>query len=133
MRTFQLIRETPGPSAAMQVTEIVAEAVVYSDGLAVLHWLTDPAGTEVYPAPDGEILMRQVRERSGRSQFRETGRLDLRAAPGYLAQGAASGQFRAPEVHHGPQESKANRDYAFNPHPGRAITTPGGADRGDLP
>jgi hypothetical protein len=79
MKTFQLVRVIPGQTETTQVTGIVAEAAVFSDGLAVLHWLTDPAGTEVYPAPDGEALMRQVRESSGRSQFRETGKI-FRAA-----------------------------------------------------
>jgi hypothetical protein len=74
MKTFQLFRMAPGPDEITARTGIVAEAAVFSDGLAVLHWLTDPAGTEIYPAPDGEDDMRAVRESSGRSQFHETGR-----------------------------------------------------------
>jgi hypothetical protein len=80
VKTFWLERVFPGQTEMTMVTGTVAEATVFSDGLAVLHWLTDPAGTEVYPAPDGEILMRQVRESSGRSRFTETGRFPQRAA-----------------------------------------------------
>jgi len=72
MKTFQLIRDTPGNTEATAVTGIVAEATVFSGGLAVLHWLTSPDGTEVYPAPSGEEAMREVRESSGRSRFAET-------------------------------------------------------------
>jgi hypothetical protein len=72
MKTLHLIRDVPGPTVhAAWLTGIVAEAVVFSDGLAVLHWLTDPAGTEIYPSEDA---MREVREASGRSRFIETGK-----------------------------------------------------------
>lgn len=67
VRILQLLREQPGPGIA-GATGIVAEAVVYSDGVAVLHWLTAPGGTEFYPS---EADMRLVRESSGRSRFTE--------------------------------------------------------------
>lgn len=47
-RLFRLIRSTPGSAPAAQVTGIVAEAAVFSDGLSILHWLTPPQGTEIY-------------------------------------------------------------------------------------
>lgn len=61
-----LVRNQPGPTETMKVTGVVAEAVVFSDGLAVLHWLTEPRGTEFYP---DETAMRAIREVSGRSRF----------------------------------------------------------------
>jgi hypothetical protein len=97
MRTFQLIRDTPGTTPAAEVTGVVAEAVIFSDGQAVLHWLTYPAGTEVYPAPGGEALMREVREASGRSRFAETGRwphgATALAASEFAVQDRAAGEF----------------------------------------
>lgn len=67
-RHLALIRETPGPSEVTKDTGIVAEAVVFSDGSAVLHWLTSPWATEVYAS---EADMRKIREFSGRSHFTE--------------------------------------------------------------
>jgi hypothetical protein len=67
-RLLHLIRTEPGPGVA-EPTGTVAEAVVFSDGTAVLHWLTDPCGTEFYASEDA---MRGVRERSGRSAFAES-------------------------------------------------------------
>jgi hypothetical protein len=64
-RHLILTRMVPGPGLA-HATGQVAEATVYDDGTAVLHWLTDPHATEVYPSEAG---MRQVREISGRSWF----------------------------------------------------------------
>jgi hypothetical protein len=74
MKTLRLVRDVPGPTEQTRETGGVAEAVVYSDGRAVLHWLTEPRGTELY---DSEADMRAVREASGRSRFTETGKLNL--------------------------------------------------------
>jgi hypothetical protein len=74
MKTLRLVRDVPGPAEQTRETGGVAEAVVYSDGRAVLHWLTEPRGTEFY---DSEADMRAVREASGRSRFTETGKLNL--------------------------------------------------------
>lgn len=63
---YHLVRQAPGPTAQTAVTGVVAEAVVFGDGIAVLHWLTEPRGTEFYPS---EAAMRQIREGSGRSRF----------------------------------------------------------------
>lgn len=63
---MKLVRKSPGETNVSQATGVVAEAVVFSDGLSVLHWLTDPAGTEMYAQ---EEMMRRVRELSGRSEF----------------------------------------------------------------
>jgi DNA-binding transcriptional ArsR family regulator len=71
MRTLHLIR-----TEAEQSPGRVAEAVVFSDGKAVLHWLTDPGSIEFYASEDE---MRAVRERSGRSRFAETGTAPNRA------------------------------------------------------
>ena len=49
-------------------TGLVAEAVVFSDGHCVLHWVTDPYATEFYCAEED---MRKIREASGRSRFTE--------------------------------------------------------------
>jgi hypothetical protein len=68
IRILVLTRITPGPSPETQVTGDVAEAVVFSDGPAVLHWLTEPRGTEFYPS---EQDMRKIREFSGRPEFRK--------------------------------------------------------------
>jgi hypothetical protein len=68
-RVLRLVRTEPGQGAA-QPTGTVAEAAVFSDGTAVLHWLTDPGGTEFYAS---EQAMRGVRESSGRSRFTEPG------------------------------------------------------------
>lgn len=65
-RLLYLSRLVPGPTPATRVTGVVAEAVVFSDGPAVLHWLTEPRGTEMYPS---EADMREIRESSGRSVF----------------------------------------------------------------
>lgn len=65
-----LIRTEPGPSEETRPTGVVAEAIVFSDGPAVLHWLTDPHGTEFY---ESEADMRRIREHSGRSRFYEAG------------------------------------------------------------
>ena len=74
MKTLRLVRDVPGPTEQTRETGGVAEAVVFSDGRAVLHWLTDPRGTEFY---ESEADMREVREASGRSRFTETGKLML--------------------------------------------------------
>jgi hypothetical protein len=63
-----LARTQPGPSDETKLTGIVAEAAVFSDGSAVLHWLTKPGATEVYAS---EKDMRKIREFSGRSRFFE--------------------------------------------------------------
>jgi hypothetical protein len=47
--------------------EIVADAVVFPDGMCVLHWRTDPPGTEIYPS---KSAMHQIRHASGRSVFK---------------------------------------------------------------
>ena len=73
-RLLSLVRMEPGPSEETRPTGIVAEATVFSDGTAVLHWLTEPRGTEFYP---DETAMRKIREASGRSRFYE----DASAAP----------------------------------------------------
>jgi hypothetical protein len=74
IRVLELIRSIPGSDEITRRTGVVAEAVVFSDGTAVLHWTAEPYGTEMYPSED---RMREVRERSGRSQFREvTGTLE---------------------------------------------------------
>jgi hypothetical protein len=73
MRTFMLIRVIPGPTPFTQATGIVADAVVFPDGLAVLHWRGQGKGrmrAEIY---ESEEDMRDVRERSGRSHFEEDG------------------------------------------------------------
>lgn len=67
-RVFWLIRDEPGPTPETAMVGTVADAVVFEDGVAVLHWRTAPAGTEIYPS---EEAMRTVRERSGRSRFSE--------------------------------------------------------------
>jgi hypothetical protein len=67
-RCLTLIRTEPGPSDETKPTGIVAEAAVYSDGTAVLHWLTSPGATEVYASEED---MRAIREFSGRSRFYE--------------------------------------------------------------
>jgi len=67
-RILLLIRTEPGPSDMTRPTGTVAEAIVFTDGQSVLHWLTYPRGTEVYPS---EAEMRAVRESSGRSRFYE--------------------------------------------------------------
>jgi hypothetical protein len=61
-----LERTEPGPSDETRTTGAVAEAIVFSDGTAVLHWLTNPGATEVYRS---EKDMRKIREFSGRSRF----------------------------------------------------------------
>ena len=109
MKAFQLVRVSPGQTEITSVTGVVAEAAVFSDGLAVLHWLTNPACTEIYPAPDGEGAMRAVRESSGRSQFRETGKITF-GRPG----------------------ENVSCSVSYSIHDMRMMT-PGGADRGDLP
>ena len=67
-RILFLSRTEAGPTEMTRQTGVVAEAVVFSDGQAILHWLTYPRGTEVYPS---EAEMRAVREGSGRSRFCE--------------------------------------------------------------
>jgi len=69
-RVLKLFRDMPGPDELTAKRGIVAEAVVFSDGKAVLHWLTGIDVTETYPSEDD---MRLVRERSGRSRFIEAG------------------------------------------------------------
>ncbi len=68
MKTLLLERTVPGPSGLTAKTRIVAEAVVFSDGSAVLRWQTGIGVTELYPSEDD---MRVVREASGRSCFLE--------------------------------------------------------------
>lgn len=46
MRCFLLVRESD-PSG-VSGTGVVAEGVEFSDGLAVLHWLREPYGLNVY-------------------------------------------------------------------------------------
>lgn len=65
---LRLVRLSPGPSEMTAPTGVVADAIVFSDGLAILHWRTDPHGTEIYESEDA---MRRVRESSGRSHFEE--------------------------------------------------------------
>jgi hypothetical protein len=67
-RTLYLVRTAPGPSDETHRTGIVAEAAVFSDGTAVLHWLTNPGATEIYASAKD---MRKIREFSGRSRFYE--------------------------------------------------------------
>jgi hypothetical protein len=67
-RVLKLFRDVAGPTEVTRTRGIVAEAIVFSDGQAVLHWLGYPRGTEVYPS---EAEMRAVREASGRSRFTE--------------------------------------------------------------
>jgi len=74
MKTLRLVRDVPGPTEQTRETGGVAEAVIFSDGRAVLHWLTEPRATEFYESEDA---MREVREASGRSRFIETGKLTL--------------------------------------------------------
>lgn len=68
LRIFNLIRTAPGPSEQTARTGIVAEAIVFSDGTAVLRWLSTPGATEFYAS---EKDMRKIREFSGRSHFTE--------------------------------------------------------------
>lgn len=68
LRIFSLIRTAPSPSDETSRTGIVAEAIVFSDGTAVLRWLTAPGATEFYAS---EKDMRKIREFSGRSHFTE--------------------------------------------------------------
>lgn len=82
MKVLRLVRDTPGP-APYDATGTVADAAVFPDGLAILHWRTAPAGTEVYQS---EADMRLVRERSGRSHFEEAPR---EAEAAFLAASAA--------------------------------------------
>lgn len=67
-RILTLVREQPGPSEVTRTTGVVAEACVFSDGSAVLRWLTNPGSTESYAS---EKDMRKIREFSGRSRFCE--------------------------------------------------------------
>ncbi len=67
MITFVLNRHSPLPG---QPGGVVAEAVVFSTGLAVLQWLTEPQAVETYPS---EAAMRGQREQSGRSVFEPGG------------------------------------------------------------
>jgi len=67
-RILSLVREVPGPSEVTRPTGIVAEACVFSDGSAVLRWLTNPGATEWYASEED---MRKIREFSGRSRFCE--------------------------------------------------------------
>lgn len=67
-RVWYLSRLKPGTTEATRVTGIVAVALVCPDGVSILHWLTEPRGTEIYPSEDA---MRQIREASGRSVFTE--------------------------------------------------------------
>lgn len=66
IRVLILERDEPGPSDETRPTGAVAEAVVFSDGMTVLHWLTSPGSTEVYQS---EADLRKIRESSGRSRF----------------------------------------------------------------
>jgi hypothetical protein len=66
VRVLYLVRTAPGPSEVTSRTGIVAEAAVFSDGAAVLHWLTTPGATEVYGSVGD---MRKIREFTGRSKF----------------------------------------------------------------
>jgi hypothetical protein len=70
MKMLQLYRETSGPTETTKPTGVVAEAVVFSNDVSVLHWLTEPNGTEIYLS---EEAMRDIRESSGRSYFVEVG------------------------------------------------------------
>lgn len=90
MKNLVLIRDrNPGFRLPGERTGAVAEAVVFADGTAVLHWMTSPAATESYPS---EAAMRQVREKSGRCFF---GAAD--AAPAENAPGPATCRWcRAP-------------------------------------
>jgi len=63
MKIYILYRYKPNPG---QERGCVADAAVYPDGTAILKWRTDPGGIEIYPS---EADMRNIRERSGRSQF----------------------------------------------------------------
>lgn len=68
-RLLSLVRTEAGPSEETRTVGVVAEAVVFSSGTAILHWLTKPGSTEVYAS---ERDMRKIREFSGRSRFEET-------------------------------------------------------------
>lgn len=61
MKTLILVRHTPGPAPQTEVTGAVAEAVVFGDGTAVLHWLIEPCGTEFYSS---EAALCEIREGS---------------------------------------------------------------------
>ena len=67
-RLLTLTRCGPGPTEVTQRVGVVADAVIFPDGSAVLHWRTVPSGTEFYPT---EKAMRLIRESSGRSYFTE--------------------------------------------------------------
>jgi hypothetical protein len=67
-RVLSLVRTEPGPSEITSTTGVVAEACVFSDGTAVLRWLTSPGSTECYAS---EKDLRKIREFSGRSRFCE--------------------------------------------------------------
>lgn len=60
---YRLERPNPLPD---QEGGHVADAIVFPDGMSILRWRTEPKGVEIYPT---EQAMRDVRERSGRSQF----------------------------------------------------------------
>lgn len=45
-KILRLLRSKPADG---QASGVVAEAAVFTDGTAVLHWLTEPRATEVYP------------------------------------------------------------------------------------
>ena len=66
IKTLMLFRS--GDAGGADPTVVVAYAVVFADGVSVLHWLTEPNSTEVYGS---EADMRSVRESSGRSRFLE--------------------------------------------------------------
>jgi hypothetical protein len=72
---FRLERPNPLPD---QSGGYVADAIVFSDGMSILRWRTEPRGVEIYPT---EQAMRDVRERSGRSHFVMTRTELLRMLP----------------------------------------------------
>jgi hypothetical protein len=65
VKVFALIRDKGTPD---QVLGHVADAVEFTNGVAVLQWLTEPEGMEIYPSLRKLI---QVRAKSGNSRLVE--------------------------------------------------------------
>lgn len=68
VQDFKLIRDVD--ITGRSGTGIVAEGVVFSDGLAVLHWLREPYALGVYESLDALISVHGHEGRT-RIEFRE--------------------------------------------------------------
>lgn len=66
-RLLYLVRPEPGLDEVTARSGVVADAVIFPDGAAILRW-RGGFSTEFY---ESESDMRRIRERSGRSHFVE--------------------------------------------------------------